>query len=105
MDSLYLPILIASAVALLVWGVASILKSALNGEKRKLQSRLISGEKGSSVSNSALPLSITKSTETTKTSTILIRWQTLDGLHRMIVQAYPNGTITTFMSIAGIAMF
>jgi tight adherence protein B len=105
MDSLYLPLLIASAVALLVWGVTSILKSALNGEKRKLQSRLISGDKGSSISNSALPLSITKSTETTRASTMLMRWQPLGGLHRMIVQAYPNGTVATFMSIAGICMF
>ena len=105
MDSLYLPLLIASAVALLVWGVTSILKSALNGEKRKLQSRLISGDKGNSISNSALPLSITKSTETTRASTMLMRWQPLGGLHRMIVQAYPNGTVATFMSIAGICMF
>ena len=106
MDSLYLPLLIASAVALLVWGVMSIVKNAMNGEKRKLQSRLIAGgDRGSSGVNSALPLSITKSTETTKASTILIRWQPLDGLHRMIVQAYPNGTVATFMSIAGICMF
>ena len=44
MESLYVPLLIASAVALLVWGVMSIVKSALNGEKRKLQSRLIAGD-------------------------------------------------------------
>ena len=107
MDSLYLPILIASAVALLVWAVISVAKSLMNGEKRKLQSRLIAESEKSTIGGGggALPLSITRRTETTRTSTMLIRWAPLEGLHRMIVQAYPNGTITTFVSIAGIAMF
>ena len=44
MDSLYVPILIASAVALMVWGLTTAVKGFLNAEKRKLQQRLVAGE-------------------------------------------------------------
>jgi len=46
MESLYLPILVACAVALMVWAIASLVKGLLNAEKRKLQSRLISQSQG-----------------------------------------------------------
>jgi tight adherence protein B len=108
MDSLYVPILIASAVALLVWGVASAIKGLLNQEKRKLQQRLIAGEDRRSNgggASSQLPLSITRNQETTGASAVLVRWRVMDGLHRMVVQAYPNGTVSTFLSIAGFCMF
>jgi tight adherence protein B len=105
MDSLYLPILIASAVALLAWGVMVVVKGFMNGEKRKLQSRLIGETEQKSSGSSSLPLSITRDRETTGASKMLVRWQPLEGLHRMIVQAYPNGTVATFVSIAGICLF
>src|SRR4051812_44970148 len=106
MDSLYVPIMIAAAVALLVWGVASALKGLMNAEKRKLQQRLVAGEKSSGGGASAqLPLSITRTHETTGASAMLVRWQPMDGLHRMVVQAYPNGTVSVFLSIAGFCMF
>ena len=104
MDSLYLPILIASAVALLAWGLMSVVKSILNGEKRKLQSRLIS-ETEQKPTSSALPLSITRDKETTGASRHLVKYQPLEGLHRMIVQAYPTGTVAVFLSIAGFCLF
>src|SRR4051794_34104290 len=108
MDSLYVPILIASAVALMVWGLASAVKGLLNQEKRKLQQRLVAGDDKRSNgggASSQLPLSITRTHETTGASAMLVRWQPMDGLHRMVVQAYPNGTVSVFLSIAGFCMF
>jgi hypothetical protein len=32
---------------------------------------------------------------------MLVRWRPMEGLHRMIVQAYPNMTVATFLCIAG----
>ncbi|HYO09405.1 MAG TPA: type II secretion system F family protein [Tepidisphaeraceae bacterium] len=107
MESMYLPIMIAAAVALLVWGVSAAIKGVMAGEKRRLQQRLTSEERGGGGgASSQLPLSITRdSKEATGASAMLVRWQPLDGLHRMVVQAYPNGTVTLFVTIAGFCMF
>jgi tight adherence protein B len=103
MESLYLPVMIAAAVALLVWGVAMTIKGILSGEKRKLQQRLIAEAQQQRTSMSgALPLSITKNTDTVAgVSAALVRFRPLEGLHRLIIQAYPNMTVATFLCIAG----
>ena len=108
MDSMYVPILIASAVALMVWAISSIVKALTNAEKRKLQQRLIAEHQqrsGGGGGSSALPLSITRDITATGASALLVRWRPLDGLHRMVVQAYPNGTVTMFLTIAGFCAF
>ena len=106
MESLYLPILIASAVALLVWGVASAIKGLMNAEKRKLQHRLVGeNQQRAGGASSQLPLSITRNQEIVGASALLARWQPLESLHRMVVQAYPNATLARFVIIAGFAAF
>ena len=100
MDSLYIPILIASAVALMVWGIASAIKGLTNVEKRKLQQRLREeGQQQSGGGSSQLPLSITRTVETGAASEFLSRWRFLESLHSVIVQAYPNGSVATFVTV------
>jgi tight adherence protein B len=106
MDSLYVPILIASAVALFIWGVGMAIKGILNTEKRKLQQRLRDeaqrgGVSGGGGAGSQLPLSITRNTDSTGASAVLTRWSPLETLHRSVIQAYPNMTLATFMIMAG----
>src|SRR4051812_22223963 len=114
MESLYVPILIAAAVALLVWGVSTAIKGLINGEKRKLQQRLTvegqgqrmgggpGGAGGAGGLASQLPLSITRNQDAASgASAMLVRWRPLEGLHRLVVQSYPNMNVTTFTCIAG----
>ena len=102
MDSLSLPILIAGAVALLVFAVAMAANGLFGGEKRKLQQRLATEAKQrGGGGGSQLPLSITRNEETVGATHYMVRWRPLDGLHRMIVQAYPNSTVAVFLCIAG----
>jgi tight adherence protein B len=103
MESLYVPILIASAAALAVWGIATVIKGLTNAGKRKLQQRLIAegNQKLTGGGGSQLPLSITRNQEIVGASALLARWQPLESLHRMVVQAYPNATLARFVIIAG----
>ena len=104
MDSEYLPYLVAGFVAMLVWGIIVVAKSFLDPEKRKLQNRLAGDGKGLGIlgGTSQLPLSITRNhDDAVAISALLVRWRPMEGLHRMIVQAYPNMTVATFLCIAG----
>ena len=105
MESLYIPILTAAAVALFIWVIASIATNMLDGEKRKLQQRLHDEKKPGSAA-AQLPLSITReSTEAMGASALLIRWSPLQDLHRMVVQAFPSMTVATFVTIAAVSAF
>jgi tight adherence protein B len=105
MESFYIPILTAAAVALFIWSVASTAQNLFSGEKRKLQQRLhdekrsagTGGGSGGSGGSTQLPLSITRdSNEAAGASALLTRWSPLEDLHRMVVQAYPSMTVATF---------
>jgi tight adherence protein B len=103
MDSSYLPYLVAGFVAMLVWGVIVAAKAIFDPEKKRLQNRLAGeGKASGGAGASQLPLSITRNTDdTVAISAMLVRFRPLEGLHRMIVQAYPNMTVATFLCIAG----
>ena len=115
MESLYVPILIAAAVALFVSGVASAARTVLNSEKRNLQQRLREdprkgmsggGGGGGGGVSSPLPLSITRENyEAAGASALLTRWSPLEDLHRMVVQAFPSMNVATFVVIAALAAF
>ena len=101
MDSNALFILVAAAVALLVFGVGMAVMGMVNNEKKKLSQRL-GGEGKKSGGTASLPLSITRNDdETSGASTFLVRWRPLEGLHRIVVQAYPNMNVTLFLCIVG----
>ena len=102
MESLYVPILIASAVALFIWGLATAIKGMLSNEKRKLQQRLRDEAQAKLVGmSSQLPLSVTRNTEVAGAAKMLVRWSPLEALHRTVVQAYPNMTVAHFVIMAG----
>jgi tight adherence protein B len=106
MESLYLPILIAAAVALLAWAMASFIGGATNNEKRKLQHRLREeNHEGGNTASSQLPLSITRNEDKKgAASQFLAQWSLMQNLHRMIIQAYPNGSIAVFVSVGASCM-
>src|SRR5687768_16672232 len=98
MDSLYVPILIAAAVALLVWGIAVMVSGLIKGEKRKLQQRLRDeNTQRTGGGGSQLPLSITRQTEATGASATLAMWSPMQSLHRYIIQASPDTTLSRFV--------
>ena len=99
MDSLLLPILIASVVALFVWGLTRVFAGG-KGEKKKLQQRLVA-DPGGEGNRAALPLSITLQIEAGGLSAILIKIPLLQALYRRLVQAWPEMTLALFLTIAG----
>jgi tight adherence protein B len=104
MDSLYLPLLIAAAVAFLIWAICSAVSSALNSDKRKLAERL--GNEGAKTGGSAISAQIVRQqNEATGASGMLTRFTLLENLHRRVIQAYPDGTLVKFLSVVfGIAV-
>ena len=101
MDSLFLPILIASVVALFAWGLISIFSGG-GGEKKKLQQRL-TAEPGTDRGATQLPLSITLQMEAGGISAMLLKISPLQGLYRKLLQAWPEMTLAMFLGIAGAA--
>jgi tight adherence protein B len=99
MDSLYLPILIASVVALFAWGLISIFSGG-TGEKKKLQQRLTAEPGGIRAGDSQLPLSITLQMEAGGISAVLLKFSPLQGLYRKLLQAWPEMTLAMFLGIA-----
>jgi tight adherence protein B len=100
MESTLLPFLLAAAVAMLVWGVAVVVRGLTDAEKRKLQQRLVAENENGAV-NLQLPLSITRTTAAASgtASALISRWSRLQALHRTVVQAYPNGSVARFLSV------
>src|SRR4051794_34019943 len=101
MDSLLLPILIASVVILLVWGIAVIARGGAVKEKKKLQQRLSTEGKGTSSKEKELPLSITLQIEAGGLSALLVKFSPLQALYRRLVQAWPEMTVARFLTISG----
>ncbi|HEX8524761.1 MAG TPA: type II secretion system F family protein [Tepidisphaeraceae bacterium] len=99
MESLLLPILIATVVALFVWGLVRAFSGGGNG-KKKLQERLTSEGGSSGGEKSSLPLSITLQMEAGGLSALLIKISPLQGLYRKLVQAWPEMTLALFLEIA-----
>ena len=107
MESLYVPILTATSVGLFICGVASAVRTLLDGERRRLQGRLresgsTRGGGGGEGRGAQLPLSITRDSNEAVgvASAMLTRWSPLQDLHRVVVQAYPSMSVATFMLIA-----
>src|SRR5688572_2741144 len=105
MQGMLFPILIAVAVALAGAGIAQVVASLTDPEKRRLKKRL-SGEV--QASQGTPKRSITREFETSGVSLSLTKWSIIDRIHRKLVQAYPDMTLGRFMAIAlalGLAMF
>ncbi len=100
MDGMLLPILIAVAVMLAVFGIIQVIRAGSeSGEKRRLQNRLGAELKAGGSGN--LQRSITMDQhEATGVSGALTRISLLNSLHRHLIQAYPDMALAKFLAIA-----
>jgi tight adherence protein B len=99
MDTLLLPILTASAAGSLVYAVAQLITAAIDNEKRKLQQRL-SGSRGRQMGGAGdARRSITYQTEAVGFSGVLAQLPLLSGMHRYLLQSYPELTLARFLGI------
>lgn len=96
-----LSILIALVVALLVWGGWQIALTLTAGQKRKLKQRLAGDSSLPGTARAPLPRSITLQREAAGLSGVLARLTIFEGLHRKLVQAYPDTTLVRFLAVAG----
>lgn len=89
-----LPILIAAAVVLALFGVTQAIRSALDPEKRKLKERLT---QNSATSAEAVHRSIVHQTEAVGFSGVLAKFSLMGAIQRHLVQSYPEATLARFM--------
>src|SRR5438105_4269859 len=109
MEELF-PILVALTVAMLAWGIVSLVMGLLDRERRKLAERL-SG-KGGGVGGgragggaSAGGTSIVTHAEADGLPPVLARFGIMRGLHRQLVHAYPDTSVVKFLGLsAGLAV-
>jgi tight adherence protein B len=107
-DALLFPILTASAAGSLVYGLARLVAAAIDNEKRKLQQRLVSTRGGGrNVGGGASDVRrpITYQTQAVGVSGVLAQLPLLGGLHRRLLQAYPELSLARFLAISGGAWF
>jgi tight adherence protein B len=95
MDSLYLPILCAVAVAFFVWALSRAISSSLNNEKKKLAIRL--GNEGPKQTQASASQIVRAQMEAS--GGLLTQFSPMQGLQRRIIQAYPEGSLAKFLTI------
>jgi len=102
MDGLIFPILIASAVALMIWGLGRIIADANRGEKKKLSRRLSTEgqQQTSGIGGSGEYRPITIQLDVLGVPEALAKYAFIQSLNRKLVQAYPTTTLGRFLSIA-----
>jgi tight adherence protein B len=98
MHSTYLPILIAAAVMLLVFGVWQIVAALADTERRKLQQRL-SGE-GTGSATSIAQHTITLQHDADALSSLLAQFRVFEKLESMLNYAAPELPLSRFTMIA-----
>src|SRR6185503_19505683 len=100
MDSLYLPILCAGAVAFFVWALGRAITASLNNDKKKLSQRL--GNEGQKQTQATASQIVRAQMEASGATGLLTQFSPLQGLQRKIIQAYPDGSLIKFLSIVAI---
>jgi tight adherence protein B len=94
---LLIPICVAAAVGLGAWAFISITANPERKEKRKLAERLATEPKNDAAS--ALQRSITLQMQANGLPPGLAANPLMQGLHRRVVQAYPDGSLKKFLMI------
>jgi tight adherence protein B len=96
-----LPILIAGAVMMFVYGIAQIVAALTDAEKRKLKQRLTGDSNVRPGIDSGSPqLSLTRIHDAGSVTTLLTKFSFFDRLNTMLVYAYPEMSLAQFVSIA-----
>lgn len=90
-----LPILIAAAVGLLVWGIISVVANPERAQKRQLNKRLSAEDR--SVSTSSLKANISLTLEDPALPAVLAKLTIVRKLQRHVIQAYPELPLSRFM--------
>src|SRR3982750_4847045 len=103
MAAIVVPILVAAAVALFTLGVANVTRLVLHGEKRKLAERLSPDVRFDPAAASAQAIKI--QLESSALPPLLSRLRFLNGLHRHVIQAYPQTTLVRFVSLSVVIAF
>lgn len=103
MDGIFVPMLIASAVAMLALGIWRVVNVYLDGSKRKLAERLSTEPRLDPASASARAIKI--QLEQSDLPPLLSRLRFLTALHRHVTQAFPNTTLVRFLSLSAAAAF
>lgn len=94
-----LPILVALAVVLFVWGVIQIALALLDGDKRKLKQRLVQDGRPASTSPLTLCLATPQITATGLSGT-LARLPLLNKTYHLLLQSYPDLSLARFLAIS-----
>ncbi|MGB7156616.1 MAG: type II secretion system F family protein [Tepidisphaeraceae bacterium] len=100
MDSMLIPILVALTVGLLVWVGARVVIGLFDPERKRLQTRLATGTKRDGGGGASHNKAITYATEATGASAVLARWSFFKRIHKVLIQAWPETTLATFLGIA-----
>jgi tight adherence protein B len=98
MDVTLLPMLVAFSVAMFAYGVWQIVAAFVDGEKRKLASRLSTDARFDPAEASARAIKI--QLEQANLPVMLSRLRFLHTLHLRLAQAYPETTLVRFLAIA-----
>ena len=98
MDTVFVPILIATAVAMFTLGVARVLRAFMDVGKRKLAVRLSTDVRFDPAAASAQAIRI--QLESSALPPLLSRLGFLNVLHRHVTQAYPHTTLVRFVSLS-----
>lgn len=97
MDSLYLPILCAAAVAFFVWALSRAISASLNNDKKRLSQRL--GNEGPKQTQATASQIVRAQMEASGATGLLTQFSPMESLQRRIIQAYPDGSLIKFLSI------
>ena len=98
MEGMLLPILVAASVALVVFGATRVTVALADGEKRRLQQRLATDQRGGS---SNVNRSITvQQHELGGISGALTQTSLFGGLNRLLLHAFPDMTLSRFLLVA-----
>src|SRR5688500_7846165 len=97
MDTMLIPIVVAAAVGLAVWGFIALTSDPDRKEKKKLTERLAMEPKTDAAA--ALQRSITLQMQATGLPMGLASNPLMQNLHRRVVQAYPEGSLKTFLIV------
>jgi tight adherence protein B len=99
MDGNIFPILIALIVAMYLFGIWQVVAGLMNPEKRRMRQRLGSEGRTDEFGNATKPLAITYHTETGGLALFLLRFGFFQGVHRRLIQAYPDAKLSKFVGI------
>jgi tight adherence protein B len=97
MEGTYLPILVAAAVMLMAYAIWQVIASLTDPEKRKLKERL-SGDGRQEMTEAQRRITIQQ--EMSALSGRLTQISFFDSVNRMLIQAYPDMTLSRFLLTA-----